>query len=87
MLQTYQGYFREGRFISPELAIIPNDVKVHVTIIGDISSPIKTLAQKQNEGLKRFFATIDAINDEPITDDDLVDFEKNRVKFNREFSL
>ena len=87
MLQTYQGYFREGRFISPELAVIPDDVEVHVTIIGDVMPPVKTLAQKQNEGLKHFFAAIDAIDNEPITDEDLAGFGEKRVKFSREFDL
>ena len=80
MLQTYQGYFREGRFISPELAAIPNDVKVYVTIIDSVMPPVKI---NQNEKLKRFFMAIDAIDDEPITDEDLADFSRNRVNFKR----
>ena len=87
MLKTYQGHFREGRFISPDITAIPNGVMVYVTILEDVKPPIKALAQKQNEGLKRFFATIDGIDDEPITDEDLMNFKRNRVKFNRELDL
>ena len=87
MLQTYRGYFQDGRFISPELVTIPDNVEVHITIVGSDQPPIKTRAQRQNEALKRFFANIDAIKDEPITDEDMADFERNRVNFKRELDV
>ena len=49
--------------------------------------PAKTKPQKQNEAIKRFFADIDAIDDEPITDEDVENLARNRVIFNKELAL
>ena len=32
MVQTYQGYFKEGRFVSPESTEIPECVEVYVVV-------------------------------------------------------
>jgi len=90
MYTTYRGYFKDGRFISSELIAIPENVEVYITIINDISNeifPVKTKAQRQNEALKRFFTAIDAIADEPITDEDIAVLENNRVNFRRELGI
>ena len=87
MYTTYRGYFQNGRFVSPELVTIPDNIEVHVTIIGDEISLVKTKAQRQNEALKRFFAAVDSIEDEPITDDDIAVLENNRVNFRKELDL
>jgi hypothetical protein len=42
-------------------------------------------AVKQNQSLKHFFAAIDAVEGEPITNEDLVNFEQSRVSFKKEF--
>ena len=34
MVQTYQGYFREGRFVSPELDTIPDYTEVVIVVTG-----------------------------------------------------
>ena len=47
----------------------------------------KTVAQRQHEAFERFFAAIDAIDDEPITDEDFDNFASNRVNFIRELDL
>jgi len=49
--------------------------------------PEKTVAQRQREAFERFFTAIDAIDDEPITDEDLNKFTLNRVNFIRELDL
>jgi len=87
MYTTYRGYFQNGRFVSPELVTIPDNIEVQVTIIGDEISLVKTKAQRQNEALKRFFAAVDSIEDEPITDDDIAVLENNRVNFRKELDL
>jgi len=69
MYTTYRGYFENGRFISPELTTIPNNIEVHVTIIGGEVSPVKTKAQQQNEALKRFSAAMKEIDDEPLDEE------------------
>ena len=38
MFPTYQGYFRDGRFISPEIDSIPDGVMVFVTVVGEAPS-------------------------------------------------
>ena len=34
MVQTYQGYFQEGQFISQELTTIPDNMEVYVMVTG-----------------------------------------------------
>lgn len=43
--------------------------------------------QKQHEALKQFFASVDARNDEPLTDDDFSVLENSRVNFKRKIDL
>jgi hypothetical protein len=33
-IQAYQGYFQNGRFISPEQAAIPENVEVYIMVTG-----------------------------------------------------
>ena len=87
MYTTYRGYFQNGRFISPEIVTIPDNIEVHITIIGEELPLVKTKAQRQNEALKRLFTEIDSIEDEPITNEDLADFARNRVNFKRDLNL
>ena len=76
MPQTYQGYFQEGRFVSSDMISIPENTRVYITVVGDEPDT----PQRQHEALKRFFASIDAIDGEPLSDDDFADLEKMRVK-------
>ena len=86
MLQTYQGCFQNGRFISSELAEIPDNVEVYVMVTGREFSLSKTKAQRQGTAIKRFMAAIDK-NDEMFTDEDFAQLENNRANFNREVEL
>ena len=89
MLQTYQGYFQDGRFVSPEAAVIPENTRVLVTVIGNELSPVDIVSrsQRQLEALERFVAAINAIDDEPLSDEDFAELENNRVNFAREIEL
>jgi hypothetical protein len=89
MVQTYQGYFLEdGRLMTNGSPIrLPIRRRVIVNILEDEmgETKVQSKAEKQNQSLKQFFAAIDAVEGEPITDNDLADFEKNRVCFRKEF--
>jgi hypothetical protein len=87
MMQTYQGYFQKGRFISPELVEIPDNIEVFVMVTGRELPQPKTKAQKQLEAFDKFVSAIRSIKDEPLTDDDFAELENNRANFNREVAL
>jgi len=87
MLQTYQGYFQNGRFISPELANVPENVEVYIMVTGKEFELPKTKAQQQLEAFDKFVAGIKTIDDEPLTDEDFSLLENNRVSFARELDL
>lgn len=74
MLATYTGRVRNGRPVILDAVTLPEDAGLIITVLNELPS-IKTEAQHQNESLRRFFAAIDAIDDEPITDEDLAHFE------------
>ena len=71
MVQAHKGYFQEGKFVPFDAvtATIPNNVEVYIVITENAITETKTLAQKQNEALKEFFAGIKEIDDEPIDDE------------------
>ena len=87
MVQTYQGYFQEGQFISQELAAIPDNMEVYVMVTGRKYLPSKTKAQRQLEAFDRFVSAVESIDDEPLTDEDFAELENNRASFNREAAL
>ena len=95
MYQAYKGYFNNGQFVSPESVVIPDDSEVYVIVLNAGQPRIETLTagqtltvgQAQRAAFDEFFAAIAAIDDEPITEEDIADFEKNRVKFGRELDL
>ena len=98
MYRTYTGYFQNGQFVSPELVTIPDNIKVHVTIIGDELPLVdnKTTSQKQNEALKRLSAGLKAIDafseetencDEPTLDEVFDYINSNRFNIDRELNL
>jgi hypothetical protein len=87
MVQTYQGYFHRGRFISPDLAVIPDNMEVFVMITGREYLPSKTKAQRQLEAFDRFVSAIGSIDDEPLSDEDFTELENNRANFIREVGL
>ena len=85
MVQTYQGYFQKGRFISQEITTIPDNVEVYVMITGRQYVPPKTKAQRQLQAFEQFVSAINAIDDEPLTDEDFAELENNRSRFGRVF--
>jgi len=87
MVQTYQGYFRKGQFISQESVAIPDNVEVYVMITGREYPPSKSKAQQQLEAFDRFVAAIESIDDEPLADEDFAELENNRANFDREITL
>jgi hypothetical protein len=43
--------------------------------------------QQQRDALERFFASVDAIDDEPITDEDIADLDNRRISFKKDLGL
>ena len=87
MLQTYQGYFQNGQFMSPELVRIPDNVEVYVTVTGRECHFPKTKARRQLEAFDKFVSAIRSIDDEPLTDEDFAELENNRANFCREIAI
>ena len=96
MQHTAYGIYRDGQILldTPAPAIAESRVRIIFLNEESIGSnlmskviPEKTVAQKQHEAFERFFTAIDAIDDEPITDEDLDNFAKNRVNFIRKLDL
>ena len=87
MIQAYQGYFQNERFIPLEDVTIPENVEVYVMITGKAIPPIKTEAQRQRQAFENFFSGLTSIDDEPITDENIEWFNNNRVNFRREIDL
>ena len=86
MLAAYTGQVRNGQPVISEAVTLPEDTSLIITVLDELPH-VKTRPQRQNEALKRFFAIIDAIEDEPITDEDLAYFERNRVNLSRELDV
>ena len=87
MVQTYQGYFVKGRFVSQEIATIPDHVEVYVMITGNQYVQPKTKAQRQLQAFDQFVSAINAIEDEPLSDEDFAELENNRSSFSREVAI
>ena len=87
IIQTYQGYFQNERFIPSEDVTIPENVEVYVMITGKAIPSVKTEAQRQRQAFEKFFTGIASINDEPITDEDIEWLDNNRINFKREIDL
>ena len=87
MVQTYQGYFQKGQFISPQLEVVPDNIEVYVTITGKELPTSKTKAQQQLEAFDKFVSAVRSIDDEPLTDEDFAELENNRADFNRVLTL
>ena len=58
MIETVQGYFQEGRFVSPQQDTIPDYVEVYVVITNKTVLSEKTKAQKQRQAFERFAQAI-----------------------------
>jgi len=83
-----QGRYEDGHFFLDEKVNILKPTRITITFhdVEELPSN-KTVAQRQNKAIKCFFAAIDAIDDEPITDEDLALLENNRVNFYRELGV
>jgi len=64
MVQTFQGYFLDGRFITPQAMTIPEHVEVYVVVTGKPMPAKKTKVQKQRQAFEDFVLAID--NAEPL---------------------
>ena len=87
MIQTYQGYFLKGRFVSPEPVEIPDNAEAFVVVTGKQYQSLKTKAQRQLEAFNRFVSAIRSIDDEPLSEEDFSKLENNRANFSREVEL
>ena len=67
MVQTVQGYFQEGRFISTQQEAIPDYIEVYVVVTNKPVQTAKTKAQKQRQAFERFTQTIAAAA--PLSED------------------
>ena len=84
MVQTYQGYFQEGRFVSPQANSIPENVEVYVLVTNKAVLVEKTLVEKQREAFEKFVNVIE--NSEPLG----ADFDEVMsvgIRMNREIEL
>ena len=86
MYQAYPGQIKGGQPVFSDDVTLPEDANIIIMVLSEpASAKIKNV--RQNEALKRFFAAIDAIEDEPITDEDLAYFERNRINLSRELGV
>ena len=54
MVQTFQGYFQEGRFVSPQAASIPECVEVYVVVTNKAVSAEQAESQKKRQTFVEF---------------------------------
>jgi len=87
MIQAYQGYFQNKRFVPLDDIIIPENVEVYVMITGKKIPTITTKSQQQRQAFEKFFSGIASIDDEPITDEDIAWLDNNRVNLRRSIDL
>jgi len=86
------GIYRDGQILLDTPVTAIDESRVQVIFLNDDTKKNnlfseKTVAQKQHEAFERFFAAIDAIDDEPISDEDFAKFARNRVSFIRNLDL
>ena len=96
----YQGRYKDGAIILPEQekALIPENANIIIAILNDdmvlrTKPNIKiseknadiSIAEKQHEAFKKFITAIDLIDDEPITDENITDFNRKHINFRKEF--
>ena len=85
------GTYRDGQILLDTPYPVIDESRVQVIFLNKETNnsilPEKTVAQIQHEAFERFFTTIDAIDDEPITDEDLAMLACNRVSFIRKLDL
>ena len=67
MIQTVQGYFQEGRFISPKQDTIPEYVEVYVVVTNNPVPSEKAKAIKQRQAFERFTKIIEST--EPLSEE------------------
>jgi len=87
MVRALQGYFKGGKFISSEQAEIPEEVEVYVMITDREVNRSDAKAQRQLAALDKFVDAISSSAAEPLSDNDFLELENNRVDFNRAVSL
>lgn len=82
-IQAFQGYFESGRFISPDIATIPEHKKVIVTVLDE---PVLNRDSERNRlAWNKFFSDIAECDEKlPQEFDELL---SQRVNFTRELKI
>jgi len=88
MLQTYEGKLIDGRIVFPNDVLMPNEDGIRVIVTFDFqSTKAVTREERQLEALKTFITNNEKITNEPITENELLDFDNNRIEFRKEMDL
>jgi len=96
MQNTAYGTYRNGQIFLDTLVPAIDESRVRIIFLNEENRgnnrineevPEKSVAQRQHEAFERFFTAIDAIDDEPITDENFESFVNSRVSFIRELDL
>ena len=75
-VQSYQGFFKDGRFMSPQAVKIPENVEVFVTITGR-EIPFMEQIDKQNDEQSTIMSVLASLpNRDDFTQEDLDAFAK-----------
>jgi len=84
-----KGHYENGEYILERMPDIPaGRIRFTITFHGvDEGAHDKTELQKHREAFKEFSAAMAAIDDEPITDEDIADLAKMRVNTKRTLDL
>ena len=70
MIRAHKGYLKtEARLIADNNLAVTIPADRIITILWEETSEMNTLAQSQNEALKKFRAGVKEIKDEPIDDE------------------
>ena len=88
MLQTYEGKLIDGRIVFPNDVLMPNEDGIRVIVTFDFqSTKAVTREERQLEALKTFITNNEKITNESITENELLDFDNNRIEFRKEMDL
>jgi len=88
MVEAYQGVLQaDGRLmVNGSLVKLKTPRRVAFNFLDSDVVKTETKAQKQNRSLNQFFAALDAVEGEDITDNDLANLESSRISFKKELA-
>jgi hypothetical protein len=90
--QLFQGYFRNGQFVSPQGGQLPENVEVFITVTGrEIAPKTDKLTPEQLDVAKNFLYDVERISNEGFSDEAKESFEmwdkgEFRLKFEERLS-